>query len=114
MATSANECKVLKNWFREESYRDIISKTHPQNIQCFEKLLLDVGGTYYLLKNIFGNVEKTGEIGEDQKTLISVFEYFLTANAKHSFMEEKLSTGVTPCQNLRLLIFSNFLKFNIK
>ena len=39
------KCKVLENWFREESYRGIISKTHSQNTERLEKLLVEVGGT---------------------------------------------------------------------
>ena len=44
------KCKSLENLFAEGSYRDVISKIHPKNTQCFENLILEVGATYYLLK----------------------------------------------------------------
>ena len=44
------KCKSLENWFGEGLYRDVISKIHPKNTQCFENLILEVGATYYLLK----------------------------------------------------------------
>ena len=51
-----SKCKILKKGFVEEPYIGIISKNHSQN--TFEKSLMDLGGTYYLLENVLGKVEK--------------------------------------------------------
>lgn len=67
MATSTIEIKGPEKMFEEELHIGIISKTHPQS--AFEKLYLELGGTYYLLENIFGEVEKRGETTDQIRQL---------------------------------------------
>ena len=53
----------------------------------------DTGQSYYNHgQNLWNNVEKSSKIGQDKKTLKSVFAYFLITSTKFLFAEGRLGT----------------------
>ena len=56
---------------------------------------------------ILGKIKKSGERGQDQKTLISVFASFFSASAKNSFLEGRLTVSA-----LNFTVFAVFPNFS--
>ena len=63
-------------------------------------------------QNIWNNVRKSREIGQEQRTLISTFAYFLIAFADQLLVEQRLSPIYPPKLEI-LLTFDNFLRSQV-
>ena len=49
---------------------------------------------YNPIQNIWNKIQKSSNIGQEEKSLMSIFEWFLLAIAKIEFLEEKLGTRI--------------------
>ena len=63
-------------------------------------------------QNILNNVRKSREIGQEQRTLILTFAYFLIAFADQLLVEQRLSPIYPPKLEI-LLTFDNFLRSQV-
>ena len=62
-------------------------------------------------ENIWNKVQKSSKIRQDQKTLVSIFVYFLTTIAKVQFLEGRLGPRLSLSKLEIFLIFPNLLRF---
>ena len=52
-------------------------------------------------QNIFNKIEKSTNTGQEKKSLISTFAFFLTPTAEVEFLQRRLDTRLCPQPNLR-------------